>query len=41
MCDDRIERAVGQSVAETDAKKGLARGSWPINTVPARKRKKT
>ena len=40
MRDERIERAVGQSVAETYAKKGLARGSWPKYSA-ARKRKRT
>jgi len=36
--DDRIEWAVGQSVAESYAKKGLARESWP-KYRPARKRR--
>jgi hypothetical protein len=40
MRDERIERAVGQSVAETYARKGLARGSWPKYRA-ARKRKRT
>jgi hypothetical protein len=37
--DDRVERAVAASVAETYAQKGLARQSWPKYKA-ARKRKK-
>jgi hypothetical protein len=37
--DDRVERAVAASVAETYAQKGLARQSWPRYRA-ARKRKK-
>lgn len=39
MRDDKLERAVAASVAETYSKKGLARESWPKYRA-ARKRKK-
>ncbi len=38
--DERIERAAAQSVAESYAKKGLAKESWP-KYRPARKRRRT
>jgi len=37
--DDKIDRAVAASVAETYKMTGLARGSWPKHNA-ARKRKK-
>ena len=39
MRDDKLERAVAASVAETYSKKGLTRESWPKYKA-ARKRKK-
>jgi hypothetical protein len=37
--DDRIERAVSDSVAASYAEKGLARQSWPKYKAASRKKK--
>jgi hypothetical protein len=37
--DERIERAVADSVAESFAQKGLARQSWPKYKAARKKRK--
>jgi hypothetical protein len=37
--DERIERAVGASVAESFAQKGLARQRWPKYKAARKKRK--